>query len=104
MSASTGIFKVSRPESHHIDYDEFDSFIVTCHDEVAARRTHPRDAADLDYQVNRWSDDREMWVDSSNEPMMYHSWTTDIDSLVVERIGTACGDKIGVVCASFKAG
>ena len=36
------IYRVSRSENDHIDYDEFSSFVVACPCEATARRTHPR--------------------------------------------------------------
>jgi len=91
-----GIFRVSRPKTQHIDYDEFDSFIVACRDVFVARRTHPRSF--------RWSESHEAWVDSNNEPNMYHCWTTFIDDLIVERLGDANPGVSGVLNASFNAG
>ena len=106
MTTPAGIFKVSRPNADHVDYDEYESFVVVCRDASAARRTHPRSTQEYINEgwAPRWSESREAWVNSHNEPNSYHSWTTFIDELVVERIGDAADGHIGVVCASFRAG
>ena len=106
MATPAGIFKVSRPDTHHIDYDEFKSFVVACRDAFVARRTHPRATAELvaEGYGSRWCASKEAWVDRNNEYEMYHGWTNDIDNLIVERIGDAAPGKLGVVCADFRAG
>jgi len=97
MATPAGIFKVSRPGTQYIDHDEFDSFVVACRDVFVARRTHPRGE---DYQ---WSASAEGWM-SYGERAMYHSWTSFIDDLIVERIGDASPGQLGVICSSFNAG
>ena len=93
-----GIFRVSRPNPQNVDYDEFDSFIIACRDVFVARRTHPR-ASGLN-----WHAALEAWVDGTNEPNPYHGWTTDIDDLIVERLGDAAPGISGVLNERFNAG
>lgn len=107
MATPAGIFKVSRPSSHYIDYDEYSSFVVVCRDAFVARRTHPRATADLvaGGYGSRWCATKEAWVDCDNEYDTYHGWTSYINELEIERIGDADPkQKLGVVCASFRAG
>ena len=94
------IYKVSRSENDHIDYDEFSSFVVAAPCESTARRTHPRGKDG----IYTYCKDLDLWVDSFGEPTMYHSWTSNIDSLVLEKIGTAEPGVSGIICASFHAG
>ena len=107
MATPAGIFKVSRPSSHYIDHDEYSSFIVVCRDAFVARRTHPRSTADYvaEGYDSRWCATKEAWVGRDNECDTYHGWTRFIWELEVERIGDADPkQKLGVVCASFRAG
>ena len=102
--ASAGIYKVSRPATDHVDYDEYREFIVVCRDTYVARHTHPASTPDNEYP-RRWSKKHDAWVDGYNEPDAYHGWTEDIFNLVIERIGDAYPDqKLGVICSSFRAG
>ena len=94
------IYRVSRSENDSIDYDEFDSFIVAAPCEATARRTHPRG----ENGYAKWDKDLSLWVDCHGEPDMYHCWTSAIDSLVLEKIGTAEPGVSGVIIASFNAG
>ncbi len=101
-----GIFRVSRPNPQNVDYDEFDSFIIACRDVFVARRTHPRSTPERVEQgwALNWHAGHEAWVDGTNAPYMYHGWTTDIDYLIVERLGDAAPGVAGVLIASFNAG
>jgi len=94
------LYRVSRSKNDHIDYDEFSSFVIAAPCEATARRTHPRG----DEGYTKWSKDMDLWVDVNGEPTMYHSWTSDIDSLRLEKIGTAEPGVSGVIIASFHAG
>ena len=106
MATPAGIFKVSRPEKHYIEYDEFESFIVACRDAFVARRTHPRSTPEeLDEGfAPRWCASKEAWVGYDNEPQFYHAWTTFINELVVERVGDATPGQLGVIHSNFRAG
>lgn len=94
------LYKVSRSENDHIDYDEFSSFVVAASCEGTARRTHPRG----EDGYHKWNKDMDLWVDTHGQPAFYHSWTNNIDSLVLEKIGTAEPGVSGIICASFHAG
>ena len=102
MPTPAGIFLVTRPNGHQ-DYDEFDSFVVAARDAFVARRTHPRSTRKNNACAPYWSEQYETWV-LDNEPVVYHSWTGDIESLTVTRIGDYSADDLGVICASFNAG
>jgi len=98
------IFKVSRAPDDRIDYDEYDSFVCVAVDMAAARHMHPR-------PTRTWVDGTGWcWVGDTDHshvtPDEYHSWTSEIDTLVIERIGVAIGDypESGVVLTSFNAG
>ncbi len=92
------LYRVSRRD--HVDYDEFSSFIVAAPCEATARRTHPR-GEDAYYT---YSSDLSLWVDSYSEPTPYHGWTHDLDSLRLEKIGTAEPGVSGVINSTFRAG
>ena len=97
------IFKVARAPDDHVDYDEYDSFVCVAVDMEAARRMHPRD-------TRTWVDGTGWcWVgDGVPQGLLdeYHSWTTEIDTLVIERVGVAdfAWSESGVILTSFNAG
>ncbi len=112
MSVIRCLWRVSRPESDSILWDEFDSFVCVAATAGEARRLHPR------------GEDRMVWVESDSswhpvfpngdvdgEAWEYHSWTGDLESLDVVWLGEAgdgalriAEDKGSVVLASFNAG
>ena len=101
------IFKVTRAEDDRIEYDEYSSFVCVAPDQETARRLHPRDYHTWVESTAgwHWKDGETGLVEPSKDN--YHSWTSDIDSLVVELIGTSCRPGYHgavVVLASFHAG
>ena len=94
------IYRVSRSENDHVDYDEFSSFVVAAPCEATARRTHPRGEDGF----HTYCKNLDLWLDSHGEPTSYHGWTHDIASLRLEKIGTAEPGVSGVITASFHAG
>jgi len=99
------IFKVSRPEGDKIEYDQYSGFVCVAPDEESARRLHPRH-----YHVWvettgawHWKDGETGLVEQHKD--MYHSWTCDIDALVVQDLGTPSGAVLShVILASYHAG
>ena len=110
MSVIRCLWRVSRPESDAILWDEFDSFVCVAATAGEARRLHPR------------GEERMVWVDSDSswhpvfpngdvddEASYYHSWTGDLESLDVVWLGEAADGALrimsgGVILASFNAG
>ena len=110
MSVIRCLWRVSRPESDSIQWDEFDSFVCVAATAGEARRLHPR------------GEDRMVWVESDScwhpvfpngdvddEAWEYHSWTGDLESLDVVWLGEAADGALrivsgGVILASFNAG
>jgi hypothetical protein len=101
------IFKVSRPEGDKVGYDEYDSFVCVAPDEETARRLHPRHYHVWVETTGGWHwKDGETGVVEQNMDK-YHSWTCDIDALVVEEIGSSPQkffDGVKVILASYHAG
>ena len=100
-----GLFKVSRGETDHIDWDEFDSFVCVAEDAESARRMHPRNH----YVWNKRSGGWHFRYESGkieDDRCEYHSWTSDLSSLVIECLTTAGVElPVGrIVVASFNAG
>lgn len=102
------IFKVSRPKGDKIGYDEYSSFVCVTSHKAKARRTHPRNETRLwRAETGQWH-----WIDCETgkveeENDEYHSWSTDIDALVVEEIGSSPQkffDGVKVILASYHAG
>lgn len=84
-----------------VDYDEYDSFVVSAADESMARDTHPgmnianNHLKPLDITANEHA-----W--KSN-----YGWIGRIDrhsDLLIKEIGTSKTDEHKVLCASFNAG
>ena len=109
---SAYLYRVSRPEHEHIEYDEYDNYVVCAASPEEAVKIHPATRIGVKDQV-RYEMINETWRvvfnDGSvdNEPA-YNSggWVSDVESLVVENIGTAQGPYMlgRVLCASFNAG
>ena len=109
---SSYLYRVSRPAHEHIEYDEYDSYVVCAASPEEAVEIHPATKVGVKDQV-RYEMINETWrvvfddgtVDT--EPA-YNSggWVSDVESLVVENIGTAQGPYMlgRVLCASFNAG
>jgi len=70
-------------------YDTYDSAVVSAPDEETARLIHPSSGLmDLEeFCNNRWGD-----------------WTSNIEDVQVELLGSYNGTDIKVICASFNAG
>lgn len=99
------IYKVS--QNVDTGYYIYDSFLVACESEEAARNTHPDDISypkdgkwvtinvledGTEYQTYLRGGGR-TWVDAK-----------DLDKVFVEEIGTANEGITGVICSSFNAG
>ena len=109
---SSYLYRVSRPAHEHIDYDEYDSYVVCAASPEEAVEIHPgtkvgeKDSNRYLYHDGSW---RVVFNDGTvdSEPA-YNSggWVSDVESLVVENIGTAQGPYMlgRVLCASFNAG
>ena len=104
------LWRVSRPESDSILWDEFDSFVCVAATAGEARRLHPRGEEGI---VLVESDSKWHWVfnngDVDDEAWEHHSWTEDIESLDVVWLGEAADGALrivsgGVILASFNAG
>jgi hypothetical protein len=100
-----GLFKVSRCDTDHIDYDEFDSFVCVAEDVESARRTHPRKHYVWNKRSGGWHF-RFAEGNIEDDRCEYHGWTTDLNSLVIECLTTAGVElPVGrIVVASFNAG
>ena len=107
---SRWLWRVSRPESDSILWDEFDSFVCVAATAGEARRLHPRGEEGI---VLVESDSKWHWVfpngDVDDEAWEHHSWTEDIESLDVVWLGEAADGALrivsgGVILASFNAG
>ena len=73
-------------QSHHNDYDTYDSAVVAAETEEGARDTHPSG------KTIDWSEQQ-------------YTWTSERSSVQVEYLGNAKrGTTAGVICASFHAG
>ena len=110
MSVIRCLWRVSRPESDSIQWDEFDSFVCVAATAGEARRLHPRGEEGI---VLVESDSKWHWVfpngDVDDEAWEHHSWTEDIESLDVVWLGEAADGALrivsgGVILASFNAG
>ena len=107
MSVIRCLWRVSRPESDAILWDEFDSFVCVAATASVARRLHPRGEGQM-----AWVESDRSWhpvLDGNidEEPWEYHCWTTDIDRLEVVCLAEAGPEALrigGVILASFNAG
>jgi hypothetical protein len=95
-----------------VDYDEYDSYVVCANSPEEAVQVHPStkigdpDACKFIYCNGGWY---MVCEDGSVDTYpAYNSggWTTDLDSLKVENIGTGQGAYMNgrVLCSSFNAG
>lgn len=93
------LYLVNLPRSKNLGYDSYDSFIVCCENEQTARETHPGSAEMGISQWGRKLTKGEVYYDSA--------WIKpeQIDSLTVEKIGTAdSSQKKEIILSSYNAG
>jgi hypothetical protein len=100
-----GLFKVSRPETEPIGWDEFDSFVCVAEDVESARRMHPRNHYVWNKRSGGWHF-RSASGDIETNRCEYHGWTTHLNSLEIECLTTAGVElPVGrIVVSSFNAG
>lgn len=90
------LYKVSRDDW---DYEDYDSFIVAEETEQEARETYPYAGTSIKYKDG-------IWVRGEREYYPF-SWTQDIESLNVEKIGIVDNEGIekgDIILSSFNAG
>lgn len=95
------IYLVERTDS--VGYDEYDSFVCVAMDEDTARHISPDEYHVYSRELGGWVFN---YHDGSSELDRYTSWTHDVSTLLVYKIGKADpmysnGD---VICSSFNAG
>lgn len=90
MNTPYNLWLVTR--SDKVDYDEYDSFVVSCETLEQARFTHPdSDPANIGvYPSTDWQKD-------------FNPWPVDPDTLTIKHIGSNCTEPC-VIITSFNAG
>jgi hypothetical protein len=81
---------------YDVEYDEFEAFICAASSEKEARETHPSGLLSLEID----KDGDVSWY-RSNMLEWDHQWTTDIEELKVECIGTFNGTNAQVIMTRF---